>query len=195
MATFISAAYDRLRSFIFPFDALLEEVPRRSRILDVGSAYGSFAIRMAKRDPHSTVLGVEISQERVVSSRESAGNLDNVGFLACDFAKYRGNGFDVVTCLDVMHHVPKKSQPEVVRKVRTVLNSGGILILVEVNRLPTLKYYWSCLHDIIFSRTKLNYTSPQSMAETLKSSGFRIESIKKASKFMYSRYMIIAKVE
>jgi 2-polyprenyl-3-methyl-5-hydroxy-6-metoxy-1,4-benzoquinol methylase len=196
MVTFVSAAYDKLRPFIFPFDAVLEEVPRESKILDAGSAYGSFSIKMAKRDPLSKVVGVEISPERVRSSRESAGSLGNVDFVACDFTEFKGGKFDAVTCLDVMHHVPKASHESFLRKAREVLNDGGVLILVEINRLPTLKYYWNYLHDLVVSRsTQLNYIRPHNMADMIRSSGFRIESVRKASKLMYSRYMIIARAE
>jgi 2-polyprenyl-3-methyl-5-hydroxy-6-metoxy-1,4-benzoquinol methylase len=195
MCSFSCGVHERLRRLIFPFGMILEEIPEKSRVLDIGSGYGAFPIMVARERIPERVLGVEIDRERVKAARRSSAGLGNVGFVVGDFSGFRTEErFDVITCLDVLHHVPKNLQRGVVEKAGNLLREGGSLILVEIGSRPLLKYAWNYVHDIVMTRSLgMSYIPRERCLEMVKSGGLRVASVRDASRFMYSRYMITAR--
>jgi 2-polyprenyl-3-methyl-5-hydroxy-6-metoxy-1,4-benzoquinol methylase len=190
-----SKAYDKLRSLIIPFDKILEEIPNEGKVLDIGSSHGTFTIYAAKTKRNISITGVEIDKKRAQSSGEKASGLGNIDFVASDFIEFQTNEkFDAITCLDVMHHMPRSLHAKVVEKSYMFLKPNGIFVLVEMNKKPLVKYLWNYAHDMVFSRTtKLNYIAREDAINMIKARGFSISAVKNASAFMYERYMIIAK--
>ena len=191
----ISKIYDKLRSMIIPFERVLDEIPDKGSVLDIGSSHGTFTIYAARTKRRIRITGVEINGKRVKSARQKARGLKNIEFIDCDFTKFKsGKKFDTVTCLDVLHHTPRILHEKFIEKSHKLLKPEGIFILVEISKKPTPKYLWNYMHDVLFSRTtKLNYVSKEMAVGMVKAHGFSIKSIKTASSFMYVRYMIIAK--
>lgn len=195
MSVFISKAYDKLRSFIFPFDRIIREIPDRGRILDIGCGHGTLPLKIAKKKRGVRVLGVELSSKRVLTAREKSRCFRNVEFVDCDFSKFRESGkFDTITCIDVLHHMPRSMHTGVLRKVCRMLNPDGLFILVEIDRHPFPKYLWNYMHDMATTRSRdLNYIPKRDAIEMVESAGLSVKSIKDASSMLYGRYMILAK--
>jgi SAM-dependent methyltransferase len=119
------AAYDR-RNPRYKHRSYLREVrrvaPEGGRLLDVGCAYGRF-VREAAR--HYSCSGCDVSQHAVeVASRRLPG----VRIFRCDVLGLPPTGlYDVVTCFDVLEHVPDLDGA--LAHLRRVLRPGGILAL------------------------------------------------------------------
>ncbi|MCD6590651.1 MAG: class I SAM-dependent methyltransferase [Candidatus Aenigmarchaeota archaeon] len=195
MGLFTSKAYDKLRSLIFPFGLIMNEIPDRGNMLDVGSGHGTFPLYVAKRKRDLSVLGVEMDRRRVLIAREKAKGLKNVKFVCSDFRVFEVRGkFNVVACLDVLHHIPKVSHTEVIRKIYKLLKPNGVFILVEIDTRPLPKYLWNYVHDFVFTRSlNMNYVGRGEIASLVKSCGFSISSVKDASTFLYGRYMLVCR--
>lgn len=194
MSVFISRAYDKLRSLIFPFDLIVDEIPDKGKVLDIGCGHGTLPIYIARKKRNVHVLGVELNRNRVLIAREKVRFLNNVEFTDSDITKFKAEGgYDVITCLDVLHHIPRDLQEGVVKKVSGMLKPGGVFILVEIDRNPLPKYIWNYMHDMIFTRSReLNYIKKEDALSMLKSSGLYVSATKDASSLMYARYMITA---
>lgn len=189
--------YDRLRSLIFPFDTVLQEVPDAGLLLDVGSGHGTFAMIAAQARKNMHVTGVEISGGRVEKARLKANEIKNVEFVKADFGEFKTDRkFDVVTCLDVMHHIPRELHSSVIERARELIRPGGTFILVEIEKNNGPRCFWSYMHDLLMARTtKINFMKRNDAIRMMKSGKFSVVSVKDASAFMYERYMIIAKAE
>jgi 2-polyprenyl-3-methyl-5-hydroxy-6-metoxy-1,4-benzoquinol methylase len=189
--------YDRLRSLIFPFDAVLREVPDSCTLLDVGSGHGTFAIMAAGKSRNVEVTGVELSRPRIEKAKAKAAGMKNLNFVHCDFSKFSaGNKFDVVTCLDVMHHIPRELHSSVIERARELIRPGGTFILVEIEKNNGPRCFWSYMHDLVMARTtNINFIRRNEAIRMMKSGKFSVISVRDASAFMYQRYMIIAKAE
>ena len=195
MGSFSYGVYDRLRHLIFPFGMVLQEVPEKSSVLDIGCGYGTFPIMVARERNPSRVLGVEIDRERVTAARKNSEGLGNVSFVAQDISRFESEErFDVITCLDVLHHVPGRLQKGVIERAGNLLKPGGALVLVEIDTRPFLKYVWNYMHDVVMTRSSgMRYVSRERCLEMVRSGGLRVASVRDASRFMYSRYMITAR--
>jgi 2-polyprenyl-6-hydroxyphenyl methylase/3-demethylubiquinone-9 3-methyltransferase len=106
------------------------------RVLDVGCGGGIMAEAMALR--RATVLGIDLAAENLDAAREhAAANAVPVEYRSVDveeLARERPGGFDVVTCLEMLEHVPEPQR--VVAACAALLAPGGAAFFSTLNRTP-----------------------------------------------------------
>lgn len=109
---------------------------RDKKVLDVGCGAGILAEAMALRG--ATVTGIDAGAEHLEVARahavESGVEVDYLKTTAEDFAEGHAGGFDVVTCMEMLEHVPDPDS--VVSALARLLAPGGKLFLSTINRTP-----------------------------------------------------------
>ncbi|TMB55814.1 MAG: methyltransferase domain-containing protein [Deltaproteobacteria bacterium] len=105
--------------------ALLEQVPERAFVLDVGCATGSFAVALKRKG--CRVTGVEINPAAAEVARTRCDDV-HVGDIAQLLARgtFPAEAFDVVLTADVLEHLVDPWA--LVRELRRVLKPGGFLL-------------------------------------------------------------------
>jgi len=106
--------YCHIRFRIIPLRFLQEMVqyiPRRGTVLDLGCGFGLFTLYYAKSCPDVHFTGIDLSRRRIQAAKRSARklNLTNVSFVCQDAREYTresGQRFDAVMTLDLLHHIP-----------------------------------------------------------------------------------------
>jgi 2-polyprenyl-3-methyl-5-hydroxy-6-metoxy-1,4-benzoquinol methylase len=116
-------------------------LPAEGRILDVGCGFGLFAAYFAQTQPRRRITGIDTNERRVEMARELMTALGQPGheFLACDARQVRevaSGTFDAIYVLDVMHHVPREDQEELLRCLHDLLAPGGVLVLKDITTQP-----------------------------------------------------------
>jgi 2-polyprenyl-6-hydroxyphenyl methylase/3-demethylubiquinone-9 3-methyltransferase len=106
------------------------------RVLDVGCGGGILAEAMAGRGAH--VTGIDLSEKslRVAELHQLESGAD-VGYeraMAEDFAAAHAGEFDVVTCMELLEHVPQPSS--VVAACARLARPGGQVFFSTINRNP-----------------------------------------------------------
>jgi 2-polyprenyl-6-hydroxyphenyl methylase/3-demethylubiquinone-9 3-methyltransferase len=109
---------------------------RGRRVLDVGCGGGILAEAMARRGA-AQVLGVDLALKplRVAQLHALEAGIDNVDYreVAIEtLAAERPGAFDVVTCMEMLEHVPDPAS--VVRACATLVRPGGQLFFSTLNR-------------------------------------------------------------
>ena len=66
--------------------------------------------------------------------------------------------FDVVTMIDVMHHLEPGAQPGVWSRVAQALRPGGLLVYKDMARKPAWMALANRLRDLVFSGDWIHYT-------------------------------------
>ena len=106
------------------------------RILDVGCGGGILAESMAALG--ATVTGIDASQAALATARlhlhESGLEVDYVCATAEEMARQQPGGFDLVTCLELLEHVPDPAS--VVDACATLVRPGGEVVFSTINRNP-----------------------------------------------------------
>jgi 2-polyprenyl-3-methyl-5-hydroxy-6-metoxy-1,4-benzoquinol methylase len=102
--------------------------PERGRLLDVGSGLG-FLMDSAARAGWA-VEGVEASPTAAASARKLTGAKVTEGLM--ETADVPAAGFDVVTILDTLRHVPDPMA--LLHSAGRALRPGGLLMVREINR-------------------------------------------------------------
>ncbi|MFM2478341.1 bifunctional 2-polyprenyl-6-hydroxyphenol methylase/3-demethylubiquinol 3-O-methyltransferase UbiG [Celerinatantimonas sp. MCCC 1A17872] len=106
------------------------------QVLDVGCGGGILSESMAKRGAKVSALDMGQAQIEVarLHALESQVEIDYHMVSAESFALEHKDKFDVITCMEVLEHVPEPAS--VLQALYTMLKPGGQLFLSTVNRNP-----------------------------------------------------------
>jgi 2-polyprenyl-6-hydroxyphenyl methylase/3-demethylubiquinone-9 3-methyltransferase len=106
------------------------------KVLDVGCGGGILAEALAQRGAKMT--GIDMGDAPLGVAKlhqlESGLSIDYQKSTAEDFAKDHENTFDIVTCLEMLEHVPDPSS--VVNACAKMVKPGGTVFFSTINRNP-----------------------------------------------------------
>ena len=106
------------------------------RVLDVGCGGGILAEGMAARRAH--VTGIDAAEDPLIVARlhraESNAEIDYIQVLTEDYAREHGPSFDVITCLELLEHVPDPQS--IIESCARLVRPGGHLFFSTINRNP-----------------------------------------------------------
>lgn len=109
---------------------------RGRRVIDIGCGGGLLSEGMAARG--AEVTGIDLAGQSLEVARmhllESGLEVDYQQVSAEDFAAQNPQSFDVVTCLEMLEHVPDPAS--IVQAAATLLKPEGTLVLSTLNRHP-----------------------------------------------------------
>jgi 2-polyprenyl-6-hydroxyphenyl methylase/3-demethylubiquinone-9 3-methyltransferase len=119
----------------------LEYVARRAelqgaRVLDVGCGGGLLAEAMAARGAEVTGLDLEPRNLEAARAHAVASGVE-IEYLCRDvegFAMERAGHYDVITCMELLEHVPDPRS--IVAACARAVRAGGCLIFSTINRSP-----------------------------------------------------------
>ena len=159
-------------------NAALVPVSDPRQMLDVAGGHGGFAMAMCRRfdELQATVLDLPASVaigRRIVSEEGFEGR---VQFREGDaLADPLGEELDVVSILNLLHHLPAKAVVDLLGRARAALRAGGCLVIGETARPepgepPTRGGAMSALVYFVSSGTR-NYTRTE-LTAWLRRAGF-----------------------
>ncbi len=105
-------------------------------VLDVGCGGGILAEAMSKAG--ATVTGIDMAEASLnvakLHALESELNIDYQMISAEDFAEQHAGTYDVVTCLEMLEHVPDPAS--IVQSCAKLVKPGGYVFFSTINRNP-----------------------------------------------------------
>jgi 2-polyprenyl-6-hydroxyphenyl methylase / 3-demethylubiquinone-9 3-methyltransferase len=111
------------------------------RVLDVGCGGGILSEAMAARGAH--VTGIDLADKPLKVARlhmlESGRKVEYLKIAAEDLAAQRGAEFDVVTCMELLEHVPNPAAT--VQACSELVRPGGWIFFATLNRNPKSYLY------------------------------------------------------
>lgn len=143
-------------------------IPRNGKVLDIGCGTG-YPIAQYLVEHGFCVTGLDISQKMIDKANKS--NLKNATFIKKDILEFSSDFlFDGVIAFDSIWHIAKEKQPDVYRKISSLMNYGAHLIFTHGNHdsetIGTMfnqKFYYSALNidelKTVFSEAGLKVIS------------------------------------
>lgn len=158
---------------------------KNKRVIDVGCGGGILAESMALRGAET--LGIDMGEAplSVAELHALESGVDNVSYekkTVEDIAKHQAESFDVVTCMEMLEHVP---DPEsIIRSCMELAKPGGSLFFSTINRNPK-----SFLFAIVGAEYVLNllpkgtheyakFIKPSELETWARKAGLHLENIK-----------------
>lgn len=127
---------------------LIERIPKKSRILDLGCGVGVPYDKYLAGKGHD-VVGIDISSKHVAIAQN---NVRNAAFVHGDFSKFRFNKkFDAIVSFYAVFHIPRAEHKKLFKKMHSDLNKNGLILVtlgaddmkLEVNKFIGSKMAWS----------------------------------------------------
>jgi len=105
-------------------------------LLDVGCGGGILSEAMAKEGAHVTAIdqGEKVIKIAQLHNLESKLDINYKQLNIEDFCINNNNKFDVITCLEMLEHVPEPAS--IVRACRSLLKPNGRIFFSTINRNP-----------------------------------------------------------
>ena len=108
-------------------------------IIDIGCGGGILTESLVTGD--NSVSGLDASNEAIAVAKEHAGkqnmNIDYISSTIEDFASSKENSFDVISCMEMLEHVP---DPEsIIASIAKIIKKDGYFFASTLNR--NLKSY------------------------------------------------------
>jgi 2-polyprenyl-3-methyl-5-hydroxy-6-metoxy-1,4-benzoquinol methylase len=168
------------------------------RILDVGCGFGLFAAYFGQTHPRRRIVGVDPSVRRVALARGVAASLGlrEHTFIAGDVRDVPLEGpFDAVYVLDVMHHLPREHQAQVLERLRSLLVPGGMLLMKDITTEPRFGLYFTEALDrlMVGWREPLAYRHHREWGEMLSAIGFKVRMVRVPDVLPYPHVVIAAR--
>ncbi|MBX5463850.1 MAG: class I SAM-dependent methyltransferase [Steroidobacteraceae bacterium] len=134
-------ALQKLRPFICPFERLIEHIPRGSAVLDVGCGAGLFLGLLAADHGIVRGAGFDSSPRAIALANRMRPNVPrevSLEFVVADAIESwpAAECFDVVSLIDVMHHIPRTLQSRVLSYAMDRVRPGGLLLYKDMALRP-----------------------------------------------------------
>ena len=156
----------RNRPRICPFERLVNLVPPGACVLDVGCGDGLFLGLLALLGEQVSGVGFDPSAPAIASAAAMAERIhasSRLRFVNINGMNQWPRGqFDVVSVIDVLHHVPRSAQRNVIEMAASQVKPGGILLYKDIAGGPA--GFMNRLHDLLLARQIIHYVTPEKIA-------------------------------
>lgn len=152
-----SLNYDIAQNIILLNEHNIYPPEKNSNVLELGCANGHF-MQTLKVKGYSLIKGVDISCELVKEAQSL--NLDVTLDDALNFLKISNQKYDVIYCLDLLEHIEKDKQIELLSLINNSLTYQGFLVLKVPNALSPLESYFrynDFTHQLSYTKDSLSF--------------------------------------
>ena len=183
------------RPYLAPFGNILQAVPARSRVLDVGCGGGALLLMLGATGRIAAGLGFDLSRKEIEAARQAArtaGLEATLRFEVHDLAAgIPDEEWPVVSIVDVMHHVPRKEHRSLVSSLAQRVAPGGRLIIREPAHRPLWRNLANGIHDLILARQIVHTRNPEEVEGWLSRRGLRLVQKEETTTLWYGHWLLV----
>lgn len=183
LKSFTRGYFERIYLFlkckVIPVCLMGKIMPMEGKILDIGCGKGIFSGYLAASSSVRNVIGVDLCSAKIKAAQESFSSLPNLVFIEKDATEILSKETDLsgVVISDFLHHVDFTKQEELLRLAYGGLSNRGTMLIKEIDKNASFRYFSSKLSDsILYFRDKIYYRSLKEWTTLLKNIGFQVES-------------------
>ncbi len=185
----------RYRPLVAPFHAVLSHIPPGARLLDIGCGSGVLLYLALEYRRCQIAHGYDISANAVRKAKKLVGNNDRFKARLLkpnseipDLADY-----DVITMVDVLHHVPAHRQRTFLRNIAEAMPSGAVLIVTDIDGSRRVGSGLNQLHDLMLNREWVHPWRASDVVRVLTKCGLEVAKPTRYRSLWYPHYLLIAR--
>lgn len=186
-----------LRPYICPFDELMGFLPSAGSVLDVGCGAGLFLGLTGTAQPGLCAYGFDADSDAIRAARAMAATNfpdGRISFHQADAgAPWPDFNAEVVSMIDVLHHIPSGIQRSVIADAFAHVKPGGIFLYKDMAERPLLRAWWNRLHDLVMARQWIHYRSINEVERWLLEMGAQIVEKRAKNLGPYGHEFVVAK--
>ena len=189
------------RPYITPFADLLNLIPLRSKIFDIGCGNGALLNLIFQTKMPEKIGGVEINKKLVANANELLRNAfkeDKIADQKAGIKEYDGihlpdlTEYDLILLVDVIHHIPRQQLELFLTRLKNKMKPGAVLICKDIDAGKRILVWFNKLHDLLVSQETGNEISMKKAEEKLPRAGFKVVSSEYKRMLWYPHYTIIS---
>ncbi len=188
----------RLKLHFGLFRRVADLVPSGATVLDVGCGFGVLLGWLAVCGRPIRGLGFDRGASEIREAQRMAARLETLGSQAELRFECRDIGdswppgaFDVVTIIDVLHHLPIAQRRRLLEEAAERLRPGGLLVLKDISPRPLWRAYANRLTDLVLHRSWVSYTSPEEIISWGEDSGFQVVTCERTDRLWYGHTLLV----
>jgi SAM-dependent methyltransferase len=186
-----------LRPYICPFEDLIRWFPSSGRVLDVGCGAGLFLGLGGRARPDVTGVGFDADAQAIAAAQGMAKRHFSDGRIAFRHSAvgdpWPTGPFDLVSMIDVLHHIPLSAQQGAIAQAYGHVGAGGIFLYKDMASRPFFRAWWNRFHDIAVAREWIHYRSIDEVEAWLRARGAEIVERSARVLGLYGHEWIVAK--
>jgi len=193
-APLLQRALVSARPAICPPEPILSSIPANAEVLDVGCGVGALLISLALRGDLIAGTGCDLNPASIAVARSAAHRLanSNLSFVLAGASDDIPPGpFDVVTTIDVMHHVDPAMQRAFFAACAERVKPGGLFVYKDMADKPLWKNLFNRCHDAVLARQFIHYVPLEDIKEWGSALGFTVQEEAAYSRFAYAHELVV----
>jgi SAM-dependent methyltransferase len=197
IASLFSQAKPSTRLFIWlrwrftPYLRIASVLPRRGRVLDLGSGHGLLSLALCIDSGEREIIGIDHDPERVrlaegAISRHACVSKPRfqVGDLEKSLATIPSGSLAGIAMVDLLHYFDPDGQRALIEGAARALAPGGILAMREIDSEGGAAAVWNKVYENVSTRVgftrsaikRLEFRSLSGWTKMLEGAGFRVQS-------------------
>ena len=188
----------KYRPYICPYDALIEYVPQGSSMLDIGCGGGLFLGLLTGTNRIKHGHGFDSSEDAIETAKRMAAEAKTKGYTAdllfearSADAEWPDSTYDVVSLIDVMHHVPPPAHQKVINNAIERIKPGGRFIYKDMCSRPFWMAFANRMHDLVLAKEWINYVNVSDVIEWGTSAGLRVAHQSRINQLWYGHELVV----
>jgi 2-polyprenyl-3-methyl-5-hydroxy-6-metoxy-1,4-benzoquinol methylase len=177
------------RPYICPFEVLVDAVPERARVFDIGCGAGLFLLLLAKTGRLREGVGFDLEGAAIAYANHAKTKLKEgtpLTFIHADESfEWPVGEFDVVTMIDVMHHVKPQDQAGMIGRAVAALKPKGLFIYKDMVRTPAWRALANRAHDLVMAQQWIHYCDFGRVVDLARESGLVLERAATINRLWY----------
>ncbi len=196
-AGFIDKLKIAYRPLICPFDDLLELLPEKASVFDIGCGSGMFLSLVNQFKSPQKLGGIEISKQLIENAKAVLGENKEVEIYLDVFdGKKIPNeisSYKYIFMIDVFHHIPKQNQLDFLSQLFEKMGKDSILVLKDIEGGSIFKY-WNKFHDLLLAGEIGNEISSKKLKKFISTKpNVAITGFNKRQMFLYPHFTYLIK--
>lgn len=178
------------RPYVCPIHEILEQIPENARLYDVGCGSGALLYLGVQFRHLSKACGHDVSESAVEASKFFSGI--EVRLLPEQEPMPSFQGYDVVTLVDVLHHIPPGEQYEFLAEIVHNMDVGSKLLIADIDASRKGGAFLNQLHDLFLAGQWVQPWHPDDVKFVLEKIGCEIRHFSLHRSLWYPHFIIIA---
>jgi 2-polyprenyl-3-methyl-5-hydroxy-6-metoxy-1,4-benzoquinol methylase len=184
-----------LRPHICPFGDVMEQVPAGASVLDVGCGAGLFLLLLGQQGRIRHALGFDVSAPSIEAANRAARNAGLAATLEFQVRSIEDGipegPWNVVTVVDVLHHVPAAHQRAFVASLCERIPPGGRLVIKDMVAQPRWRAFANQMHDLVMARQWVHQQGPETVDGWVQSLGLRRIYRSRINSWWYGHWTLV----